>query len=143
MPTFKQNKKGMDFMENIDKEGMYKNIINIIKGTVIAIIITLIGLLIFATVLTYTDVGEETIKPVIIVITAISILIGSGISTRKIKKMGLVNGGIVGLIYILLIYITSSITGSGFALNMYSAMMLGASVIAGILGGIIGVNMKK
>ncbi len=130
-------------MENIDKEGMYKNIINIIKGTVIAIIITLIGLLIFATVLTYTDVGEETIKPVIIVITAISILIGSGISTRKIKKMGLINGGIVGLIYILLIYIASSITGSGFSLNMYSTMMLVASVIAGILGGIIGVNMKK
>ena len=130
-------------MENIDKEGMYKNVINIIKGTTIAIIITLIGLLIFATVLTYTEVGEETIKPVIIVITAISILIGSGISTRKIKKMGLINGGIVGLIYILLIYIASSITGSGFSLNMYSAMMLVASVIAGILGGIIGVNMKK
>ena len=120
-----------------------ENIINIIKGSTVAIIITLIGLLIFATVLTYTDVGEETIKPVIIVITAISILIGSGISTRKIKKMGLINGGIVGLIYILLIYIASSITGSGFALNMYSVMMLIASVIAGILGGIIGVNMKK
>lgn len=130
-------------MENIDKNELSKNIINIIKGTMIAIIITLLALLIFSALLTYTDIKESTIKPVIIVITAISILLGSGISTRKIKKMGLINGGIVGLIYILSIYLLSSITGTGFALNMYSIMMIIAGIIAGVLGGIIGVNIGK
>ena len=62
-------------MENIDKELLGKNIINILKGSFVAIIITLVGLLIFATILTYSDVGEETIKPVIIVITAIVALV--------------------------------------------------------------------
>ena len=61
----------------------------------------------------------------------------------KIKKMGLINGGIVGLIYVLLIYFASSLTGSGFALNVYSTIMIIAGVIAGVLGGIIGVNIRK
>jgi len=130
-------------VESINKSEMSKNLINILKGSVIAIVITLIGLLIFSVILTYTDIKENTMKPVIIVITAISILIGSGISTRKIKKRGLINGGIVGLIYVLTLYIISSITGSGFNLGMYAIMMMIAGIIAGVLGGIIGVNIGK
>lgn len=130
-------------MESIDRNELSKSIKNILVGSGLAVIITLVLLLIFAAILTYTDVKENTIKPVIIVVTAISILMGSGISTRKIKKRGLINGGIVGLIYVLAIYLLSSFTGSGFELNMYSIIMIVAGVMAGILGGIIGVNIGK
>lgn len=130
-------------MESINRSEISKNVINIVVGSVLALIITLLALLIFSALLTYTDVKENTIKPVIIVITAISILIGSGFSTRKIKKKGLINGGVVGLIYVMTIYLLSSITGSGFELNMYSIMMIVAGTIAGVLGGIIGVNLCR
>ena len=56
---------------------------NIFKGVGISIILTLILLLIFSIVLAYTNVSESTIIPVIIIITAISILFGSSISTVK------------------------------------------------------------
>ncbi len=130
-------------MESIDKSDLSKCITNILIGSVLAIIITLILLLAFSAILTYTDVQENTIQPVVIVITVISILIGSGISTRKIKKRGLINGGIVGLLYVLTLYLLSSFTGSGFELNVYSIMMVVAGMIAGVLGGIIGVNIGK
>lgn len=130
-------------MENKIENEFLKNIIKIIKGSVGGIILTLILLLIFAAVLTYTNVEESTIKPVIIVITVISILVGSSISTLKIKKNGMINGAIVGLIYILTIYLISSITGSGFALNIYSIIMIIAAIISGVIGGIIGVNISK
>lgn len=129
-------------METFNKSEFKENTMKIIKGSVIAIIATLLLLFLFAIVLTYTPISESTIKPIVTVITAISIFIGSTISTLKIKKKGLLNGGAVGTIYILTIYLISSITGSGFTLNLYSAIMIIASVIAGMIGGIIGVNLK-
>lgn len=116
---------------------------NIFKGVVISFIITLILLFLFSIILTYTDIGENVIPAVIIIATIISILIGSSISTIKIKKNGIVNGGIIGLIYILGIYLISSIVQTGFALNLYSIIMMVLSILAGMIGGIVGVNVKK
>lgn len=129
-------------MDNLDKKEAKENLIRIIKGSGVALGITLLLLFIFAVVLTYTNIAESVIKPVIIIVTAISILIGSSLSTLKIKKNGLLNGAIVGFIYIFSLYIISSITGSGFNLNIISIVMLVASVVAGMVGGIIGVNLS-
>ncbi len=129
-------------MDNLDKKEAKENLIRIIKGSGVALGITLLLLFIFAVVLTYTNIAESVIKPVIIIVTAISILIGSSLSTLKIKKNGLLNGAIVGFIYIFSLYIISSITGSGFNLNIISIIMLVASVVAGMVGGIIGVNLN-
>ena len=51
-----------------------ENAKNIFKGVGISLALTMILLLIFSTILTYTNVSESTIKPVIIIVTAISIL---------------------------------------------------------------------
>lgn len=119
------------------------NFINIIKGVFIAFVTTLILLILYAIILTYTNVSEQTITPVVIVITGISILIGSTIGNHKIQKNGLLNGACVGLIYIITIYLISSILSGNFALNMASIIMIVVSIIFGILGGIIAVNQKK
>ena len=116
--------------------------IKIIKGVGIALLITLISLLIFSIILTYTNIEEKTISPVIMIITAISILIGSSIENSKIKKNGLINGGIIGGIYILILYAVSSILNWKFSLNINSVIMIVAAIIFGILGGIIGVNRR-
>lgn len=118
-------------------------IMNIVKGIIISFISTLILLFIFAIFLTYTSISEAMIPSVIIVITIISILLGSSISTIKIKKNGIVNGGIIGLSYILMLYVISSIVHTGFALNVYSIVMIILSILAGMIGGIVGVNRKK
>lgn len=127
-------------MENLKKNEFSRNLIRIIKGSVMAILTSLILLFIFAMLLTFTSIKENIINPVIIVISGISILIGSSISTLKIRKNGLLNGGLVGLIYIVTIYILSSVTGSGFNLSLNSVIMIVVSIVAGMLGGIIGVN---
>lgn len=129
-------------METINDNELKKSIIRIVRGSVISIILTLLLLLIFAVVLTYTPISENTINPVIIVISGISILVGSSISSLKIRKNGLINGALVGLIYILTIYLISSITGTGFVINVYSLIMIIVSIITGMIGGIIGVNMR-
>ena len=120
-----------------------ESVMTILKGTMVSIILTLILLFIFATLLTYTNIGEKTIPATIIVITAISLLIGSSIANRKMKKNGLINGAIIGGIYILTIYIISSIISGTFAMNYKSIIMIIVGVLFGILGGIVGVNTKK
>lgn len=118
------------------------NIIEIFKGSAIAIVATIILLIIFAAVLTYSNISESTMPTVIIVITALSILIGSQITTTRIKKNGIVNGVLVGIIYIVFLYLISSCVISDFSISNYSIIMMATSVIIGGLGGIIGVNRK-
>ena len=120
-----------------------ESIMTIFKGTMVSIGVTLVLLLIFATILTYTNIAESTIPAVIIVITAISLLIGSTIASRSMRKNGLLNGAMIGTIYLLIIYIISSIIGGSFAINLKSIIMIIAGMLFGIIGGIVGVNTKK
>lgn len=127
-------------MESYEKSNTF---FNILKGVIISLIFTIVCLFIFSCLLVYTDVSENLMQPVIIVITGISILLGSSIGNRKATKNGIVNGAIVGIIYILCIYIISSIVNGGnFMLNMQSFIMISMGLIGGIIGGIIGVNVK-
>ena len=132
---------GGNSMENI-QGNKNKTIINILKGVGISLITTVISLIIFSILLTYTNIQENVIKPVIMIITSISILIGSSFENIKIKKNGLINGGIIGTIYIIIIYLISSILNWKFSLNLQSIIMIVTAIIFGILGGIIGVNRK-
>ena len=81
-----------------------KTIKNIMKGTGIALITTVLLLLIFSIILTYTNIDEKVINPVIMIVTAISILLGSSLGNIKIKKNGLINGGTIGAIVLMLLY---------------------------------------
>ena len=126
-------------IEDISKE---KNSLKIIKGSIIAIILSVILLTIYALLLSYTTISENTMVPVIITITGISILVGSSISSMHIKRQGMVNGALVGLIYMLTLYVLSSIFLSSFEINLKSVIMIGVGILAGMIGGIIGVNMK-
>ena len=126
-------------VENSDKIKK-SSIIAICGGIGISIVLTLIFLFIFSLVLTYSDVKENVISPVIIIITGISILIGSSIATIKIKKNGILNGAIIGGIYILLIYTISSLINTNFTLNITSIIMMISGIVTGMIGGIVGVN---
>ena len=119
-----------------------KQSICIIRGILISFVFTICMLMIFSILLVYTNLSEQTIKPVIITITGISILIGSSLGTRKLHKNGLICGGIIGIAYILTLYFLSSIISSNFSLNWISAIMIIVGLIGGIFGGIVGVNSK-
>ena len=61
-------------METFEKNNM---LLKIIKGVGISIVFTLICLTIFSALLTYTNLSESLIQPVVISVTGISILVGS------------------------------------------------------------------
>ncbi len=123
-------------------ENYSNSVRNIFKGVIISIVSTLILLFVYSLVLTYTSIEENTIGPVIIVITSISILIGSSIGNLKLNKNGIMNGAIVGGIYFLLLYCISSLLSFQFNINLRSIILIFSGIIFGIVGGIIGVNKK-
>ena len=92
-------------VEDVTKENNNNILFKVIKGSVLAIALTSIFLTIYAAILSFTNISETTIVPVVIVLTGISLLIGSSISTIPIKKQGMLNGGLVGLIYMLVLYL--------------------------------------
>lgn len=124
------------------EEGILKNFKYILKGVIISIISTLIFLFIFSIILTYTNVSEQLINPFIIVVTAISIFIGSSIGSLKLQKQGLLNGALIGGIYLISLYLISGIINNNFSISTQSIILIIAGMICGMFGGIIGVNKK-
>ena len=120
-----------------------KFIKKIFKGVLISLVVSFVLLAIFAIVLTYTSVSENTIVPVIIVVTGISILVGTILESRKIVKNGIGLGGIIGLVYVLILYIISSLLNADFSINMQSFILILVAIFSGMIGGIIGFNNRK
>ena len=117
-------------IKNISTTGN-NNFLLIIKGSIISIIITIIALIVFSLILAYSNVSESVVTPTVIGISGISILIGSILSSIKLKKGGMINGGIVGLIYITLIYFLSSIIDKDFSLDLSSIIMCITCILTG------------
>ena len=125
---------------NIKIENTNNSAIRILKGLIISFLVTLVSIFIFSIILTYSNISEKIIPIVIIILTFISILIGTIIGVRKISKNGMLNGAIIGGIYVVLLYLISSLLNTGFAFNTYTILMIIAGIVSGIIGGIIGVN---
>ena len=125
---------------NVQKVKEDKTIMKIIKGTITSFIITLILIMLISIILVNSNISENIISPGIFVITCISIFAGA---MSSIRKNGIAYGGIIGIIYILTLYLLSSILNGEFNLTISSLILITLSIMSGIICGIVGVNIKK
>ena len=127
----------------MEKEKSMSNIKNLCIGGGISLVLSVIFLLAFSFLLVNTDLKETTVGPVVILLSSICILIGSIFCARKNGKKGILNGGIVGGVYLLILWIISSMFIDGMGFTIETAIMLLSCILTGMLGGIIGVNFAK
>ena len=106
------------------------------------LLISIFLFFILSIILYLTNISEKIIIPFIIAISFISIFCGSFNFTNFKGKNGIIYGGLLGISYISILYIISSIINSDFRLNTNSIIMLILCVLSGVLGGIFGVNFK-
>ncbi|MBE7074497.1 MAG: TIGR04086 family membrane protein [Clostridiales bacterium] len=116
---------------------------SLIKGSLMALSISLIAICIFAFVLRFCDISADAIKPINQVIKIVSILIGAFYALKKNKEMGLITGFLIGILYTILAFIVFSILNGGFS---FQASLINDLIFGGIAGGIAGivaVNFRK
>lgn len=117
-------------------------ILYIFKGLAVSYIITFAMILIISLLLTYTSFKESTI-PIINTIAMIgSIVSGSIYLTLNTGEKGWLNGMLIGFLYFLILLILNKTFVKTFSFNVYSFSKLMISLVTGIIGGMIGINLK-
>lgn len=114
---------------------------NLIRGLILAFIITFTLLLILALVLRFTQVSESSIPFLNNLVFIISIVLTSALLGRMAKESGWLNGALLGFIYYLVILILNLIIHRSLDLGMLIVFRLLMATILGALGGMIGVNL--
>lgn len=120
-----------------------QTILSILSGTIVAISITLMLILLFALLIRFFNINEGWIFPINQIIKGISLFAGAIIFLKKHKQKGFFKGIILGLTYFLLSYIVFSVLQGrfDFAMNNFYDMIL-TTLMGGIVG-IIVVNVIK
>ena len=113
----------------------------VIKAVFSAVIITLVGVLIFAGLLKFTLLSQSVIKAVNQFIKIIAIFLGCSFCIRG--KNGLIRGAIMGFLTTVITYLLFSLfCGEMIFGNNFLLDLIFTSVIGGV-SGIISVNVKK
>lgn len=116
--------------------------IYLLKGLVLAYIITCILILFFSLLLTYSSLRENKMPLLNTIIMMTSITSGSIYVARKVKEKGWINGGVLGIGYYLILIILNFIFLKPLILDIFSISKLVLACIIGIIGGIIGINIS-
>jgi putative membrane protein (TIGR04086 family) len=114
----------------------------VLRGVILAYIVTLIIFLVFAVLITYTNFPESAIPTVVVVTTVLSIIIAGTRVARKARSKGWLNGAIAGLTYMIILYFISCLALTGFVFDKYVLYMLILGIFTGAFGGVIGINLK-
>ena len=115
----------------------------VLVGSVVAVCISMLAVLIFAFLLKFFPISDTVIQPINQVIKCLSILLGSFVALKKNKEHGLVTGLLIGILYTILAFlIFSALDGNfEFGRTLVNDMLFGG--IIGAITGIISVNIGK
>lgn len=116
-------------------------ILQVVKATLAALIFSLVFVIIFTLIIQLASVKASVIKPVNQVFKIIAVAVGGLLFIRGEK--GFLKGAIAGLASVLLSYVLFGIIGGSFAVNWTFALEIVIGSAAGIITGIIAVNVKK
>jgi len=90
------------------------NIFALTRGSLYALLTTLVFVLILALIVQLSGMGSTPIGIIMQIIKVISIFYGVAICVRKIETRGWIYGAILGIVYTPLAFFTFSILGADF-----------------------------
>jgi len=139
----KQNKAKTQKQSKVSALSEHISIVSMLKGLLVSYIIVIFLFAFFAIILANTDFPEKYLPTAVLITTIISVITAGSTVTKRLKNKGWLNGGIVGLIYMLILYILSSIVYEDFSVNRYTITMIIIGMLSGAIGGILGINLRK
>lgn len=117
--------------------------LQVLKGSVTAVSITLVLILLFALLLRFTNISDKVIMPVNQVIKVVSIFFGVYSALKYHKEKGWVKGMLIGLTYSVLAFVVFAILSSSINFGLSTLLDIVFGAIVGGIVGVIVVNMKR
>ncbi len=117
--------------------------LQILKGSLSAVSISLVSILIFALIIHFTGLSESFIMPINQVIKIVSIFVGTLLALKTNREQGFIKGILIGLFYTVIAYVLFSILSSSISIGVTSLNDLALSSLIGGISGVIVVNLKK
>ena len=112
----------------------------VVRGVIIAILITLLGVLLFAFLLSVTNLSDKVIKPVNQFIKLLSVFFACFLTIKEDK--GFIKGGVIGIISSVLCLLIFALISGVF--NFFTCLIdVICAFIMGGLSGVITVNVRK
>ena len=110
------------------------------KGIILGLLLSIFLLLALVAVIYFTPLSESYIPFMVLVISLAGILVGSYWSAKSLGTQGWLNGGFVGIGYVLVVFILGFFVLEDITLsaNIFSKLLVG--FVTGLLGGVWGVN---
>lgn len=127
----------------VESDGISSFITGFLKGAVIAVGVTVAVFAVFAFVLSFTPLSEDAIRYIAYITEALGAFLSGIVPAKKIRRKGILTGGLCGVLYMVIIWTVSSLISDGFYFNLHVLIMLLTSLASGALGGIVGVNLKS
>lgn len=129
-------------MEKVDKLRKNNVALELTKGTIFSLIISMVLIIIFAIIIRFTNISDGAIMPINQGIKAISIFFGILLALKGSQK-GFVKGLIIGLLYAVLSYLVFSILSSTMSIGLTTLTDIIFDSVLGAISGLIAVNIKK
>ena len=117
-------------------------ITDVLRSAFLALFISLALIIVFALVVKATELSDGAIKPVYIDIRIFSLLAGLLIGIRELRG-GILKGLSAGALFVLLGYLMFAALDGGFDTVAITVTDVVASLTAGVISGILAVNVKK
>lgn len=108
----------------------------LLKSILVAVCISLVGILVFALILKFVDLSEGFVKIINQIIKILSIFGGTYLCLKTEKSKGYLKGLLVGLGYTVIAFLVFSLLDGNLNLNL---TFLTDIVFGGIIGAICGV----
>ena len=117
-------------------------IFDLVRSTIIAVIISLLCVLVFALIVNLADVGEKVITPINTIIKIVSVFVGCIVGFKD-KSKGAIKGALSGLLYTLLAILIFGIISHSVKISALNLLDIGIGIIAGTISGLIAVNIGR
>ena len=126
---------------------MEKSVINwvldIIKTVVIAILVSMMLVLVFALIVKASNVSENVIPYVNVGIKVLSVAIGCLAGFHRVGKGGWLKGLICGILYVVTSFLVFSFISGSVSMKNITWLDLVTGAVVGIFSGVLAVNVKK
>lgn len=114
---------------------------SVLKGLMGAILITFMLLLILSLVMIKFELSQKVYSISFVVITTLSLVLGSILAAKSNGSKGWLTGGVVGILFFIFIFILGGIIGGSFSFGISGLYRLGSCLIVGTVSGMLGINL--